>query len=142
MFITVTQEEVPQVRKVAAIVLNDMIKLIPRVPEADMLTVFNRFQKDEQDSVRMQGIDSCVTFSKHLPQAVSTTVALSNRVYAKIESERILVALHQEVRRRQELEDPIFSCRQNHGFVSRNWPRASKGAPTSILLLVFARQRI
>ena len=51
----------------AAIVLNEMIKLMPRVPEQELLKVFGQFFKDEQDSVKMQGIDSCVTFCKHLP---------------------------------------------------------------------------
>jgi len=62
-----SQEDIPQVRKVAAIVLNEMIKLIPKVSETELLNIFSRFYKDEQDSVRMQGIDSCVIFSKHLP---------------------------------------------------------------------------
>ncbi|CDW78034.1 serine threonine-protein phosphatase 2a 65 kda regulatory subunit a beta isoform-like [Stylonychia lemnae] len=53
--------------KVAAIVLNEMIKLVPKTPEAELLNIFGRFFKDEQDSVRMQGIDSCVVFAKHLP---------------------------------------------------------------------------
>jgi hypothetical protein len=35
------------VRKVAAIVLNDMIKLIPKVPEAELLSIFTRFYRDE-----------------------------------------------------------------------------------------------
>jgi hypothetical protein len=38
---------------VAAIVLNDMIKLIPKAPESELLNIFGRFFKDEQDSVRM-----------------------------------------------------------------------------------------
>ena len=33
MFTAVSAEEIPSVRKVAAIALNDMIKLIPKVPE-------------------------------------------------------------------------------------------------------------
>ena len=53
-------------RKHAAISLNEMIKLIPKVSEAELLNIFARFFKDEQDSVRMQGIDSCVAFAKHL----------------------------------------------------------------------------
>ena len=48
-------------------VLNDMIKLIPMVPEQDLFNVFANFYQDEQDSVRMQGIDSCVHFAKALP---------------------------------------------------------------------------
>jgi hypothetical protein len=58
------------VRKVAAIALNEMIKLIPKVPETELLNIFSKFFKDEQDSVRMQGIDSCVVFAKQLPPSV------------------------------------------------------------------------
>lgn len=68
-----SQDDIPQVRKVAAIALNDMIKLIPKTPEGELLNIFGRFFKDDQDSVRMQGIDSCVVFAKHLPVAVRNT---------------------------------------------------------------------
>lgn len=47
-----------------------MIKLIPKTPETELLNIFSKFFKDDQDSVRMQGIDSCVVFAKHLPVAV------------------------------------------------------------------------
>lgn len=49
--------------------MNDLIKLIPKVSETELLHNFSKFYKDEQDSVRMQGIDSCVAFSKALPPA-------------------------------------------------------------------------
>lgn len=71
LFATVSQDDIPQVRKIAAIVLNEMIKLIPKTPESELLNIFGKFFKDDQDSVRMQGIDSCVIFAKHLPVAVS-----------------------------------------------------------------------
>jgi hypothetical protein len=61
------------VRKVAAIVLNDMVKLIPKTPESELLNIFAKFFKDDQDSVRMQGIDSCVVFAKCLQPSVSKT---------------------------------------------------------------------
>lgn len=70
MFIQASQDDIPQVRKVAAIVLNDMIKLLPKVPEQELLKIFGQFFKDEQDSVKMQGIDSCIVFCKYLPNAV------------------------------------------------------------------------
>jgi len=35
------------VRKVAAIALNDMIKLMPKVPEQELIKVFGQFFKDE-----------------------------------------------------------------------------------------------
>ena len=63
MYNQISQDEAPQVRKQAAIVLNDMIKLIPKVSETELLNIFSRFYKDEQDTVRMQGIDSCVCFA-------------------------------------------------------------------------------
>jgi len=44
-----------------------MIKLIPLVPEADLFAIFGNFYQDDQDSVRMQGIDSCIYFAKALP---------------------------------------------------------------------------
>ena len=43
MFISVSREEIPQVRKVAATVINDMIKLIPKVPEQELLKIFDKF---------------------------------------------------------------------------------------------------
>ena len=46
-----------------------MIKLMPKVPEQELFKVFGQFFKDEQDSVKMQGIDSCVIFCKYLPAA-------------------------------------------------------------------------
>lgn len=64
-----SQDDIPQVRKIAAITLNDMIKLMPKVPEQELFKVFGQFFKDEQDSVKMQGIDSCVIFCKYLPAA-------------------------------------------------------------------------
>ena len=44
-----------------------MINLIPKVSETELLNIFSRFYKDEQDTVRMQGIDSCICFAKKLP---------------------------------------------------------------------------
>ena len=63
MYNQISHDETPQVRKQAAIVLNDMIKLIPKVSETELLNIFSRFYKDEQDTVRMQGIDSCICFA-------------------------------------------------------------------------------
>ena len=56
-------------RKCASFVLNDMIKLIPAVPEMELFNIFSNFYEDEQDSVRMQGIDTCICFAKYIPQA-------------------------------------------------------------------------
>ena len=54
----------------AAIVLNDMIKLLPKTPDVELLNIFSKFFKDDQDSVRMQGIETCVAFAKALPPSV------------------------------------------------------------------------
>ena len=43
-----------------------MIKLIPQINDADLFAIFAKFYKDDQDSVKMQGIESCVVFAKHL----------------------------------------------------------------------------
>lgn len=43
-----------------------MIKLIPKVNENDVVSIFNKFLTDEQDSVRMQGIDNAVQLAKVL----------------------------------------------------------------------------
>ena len=67
IFNLASKDEMPQVRKAASIALNEMIKLIPKVSESELLNVFSRFYNDEQDSVRMQGIDSCVCFALQLP---------------------------------------------------------------------------
>ena len=67
IFNLASRDEMPQVRKSASIALNEMIKLIPKVSESELLNVFSRFYNDEQDSVRMQGIDSCVCFALQLP---------------------------------------------------------------------------
>jgi len=47
MYNTISQDETPQVRKQAAIVLNEMIKLIPKISETELLNIFSRFYKDE-----------------------------------------------------------------------------------------------
>ena len=47
MYNSISQDETPQVRKQAAIVLNEMIKLIPKVSETELLNICSRFYKDE-----------------------------------------------------------------------------------------------
>lgn len=47
LFIQASADDIPQVRKVAAIVLNDLIKLMPKFPEAELLNIFGKFFKDE-----------------------------------------------------------------------------------------------
>lgn len=59
----------PQVRKTVAVTLQEMIKLIPKVSEQDVISIFNKLLLDEQDSVRMQGIDNAIQLAKALPVA-------------------------------------------------------------------------
>jgi hypothetical protein len=42
-----SQDEIPQVRKCASFVLNDMIKLIPSVPDNELFAIFANFYQDE-----------------------------------------------------------------------------------------------
>jgi xanthosine utilization system XapX-like protein len=47
LYIAAAQDDIPSVRKVSAIVLNDMIKLVPKAPEAELLNIFSKFFKDD-----------------------------------------------------------------------------------------------
>lgn len=90
MFHQLSTDEMPQVRKQTSFVLNDMIKLIPKVSETELLNIFSRFNKDEQDSVRMQGIDSCVRFAQLLPKTKVNAYLLAYiKKYAEDKSWRI-----------------------------------------------------
>jgi hypothetical protein len=42
-----SQDDIPQVRKIAAISLNEMIKLIPKASEGELLNIFGKFFKDD-----------------------------------------------------------------------------------------------
>lgn len=44
-----------------------MIKLIPNVPDQELFQIFSNFYQDEQDAIRMQGIESIILFTKVLP---------------------------------------------------------------------------
>lgn len=63
MFNALSKDKMPQIRKQTALNLNKMIQLIPKVSEVELLNIFQRLYKDEQDSIRMQGVDSCVCFA-------------------------------------------------------------------------------
>jgi serine/threonine-protein phosphatase 2A regulatory subunit A len=43
-----------------------MIKLIPKISETALLDTFSKVFKDEQDSVRMHGIEFCVSFAQNM----------------------------------------------------------------------------
>lgn len=51
------------VRKVAAEQLNALIKKIPDAPEGELLSIFQSLQTDNQDIVRMAGVESCILFA-------------------------------------------------------------------------------
>lgn len=63
IYAVIASDTVPLVRKEASIALNQMIKLIPKVSDAELFRIFSAFFKDQHDSVRMQGIDCCVKFA-------------------------------------------------------------------------------
>lgn len=66
LYKSVINDEAPSVRKEAAIMLNDMILCVPKFPEAMLVDAFKAFYVDPMDSVKMQCIDCCVSFSKSM----------------------------------------------------------------------------
>jgi len=66
LFAPLCEDSIPQVRKASAIALNNLILQIPKAPEADLIKLFQALQTDNQDMVKMQGIDSCINFAKKL----------------------------------------------------------------------------
>lgn len=57
-------DEIPLVRKFAAINLKDFVKLLPNTNENELLNFFKTLMKDEQDFVKLFLIDSLVAFAK------------------------------------------------------------------------------
>lgn len=77
-------------RKAAAIALNELILFIPKAPEAEMLEIFEVFQKDTQDMVKMQGVDACINFAKVLSSSkIQTYVVPYLKTYAEDKSWRL-----------------------------------------------------
>lgn len=66
LYAPLCEDNIAQVRKAAAICLNELILFIPKAPEAELLEIFQTLQKDKQDMVKMQGVDSCINFAKVL----------------------------------------------------------------------------
>ena len=69
IFNKVSVDNSPPIRKQAIMMLNKMIKLMPKVPDTELMQLFAKIVKDEQDSVRMHAVECCVSFSQHLSQA-------------------------------------------------------------------------
>jgi len=57
-------DEVPLVRKYAAMNLKDFVKLLPNASETDLASCLKALLKDEQDFVRLYIIDALVAFAK------------------------------------------------------------------------------
>ena len=90
VYTALSSDETPSVRKHAAITLSLMIKLIPHTGDSELLNIFARFFRDEQDSVKMYCIDSCVEFSQKLtPQKVTGYILPYVRSLANDRSWRI-----------------------------------------------------
>ena len=58
LYAPLCEDKIAQVRKAAAIALNKLILHIPKAPEAELLELFELLQKDNQDMVKMQGVES------------------------------------------------------------------------------------
>jgi serine/threonine-protein phosphatase 2A regulatory subunit A len=63
-------DEVPQVRRTVGSTLKDMIALIPKVPESEVINIFNQISKDDQDSVRLMSVENAIALTKVIPYAV------------------------------------------------------------------------
>lgn len=63
IFQKISSDAFAPMRKQAIIVFNNMIQLMPRVPDSELLAMFTKIVQDEQDSVRMHAVECCVTFS-------------------------------------------------------------------------------
>jgi serine/threonine-protein phosphatase 2A regulatory subunit A len=66
LFMKGVNHENNSVRKTAAEVLNTLIPQIPRAPEAELLNVLQELQKDDQDIVKMAGVESLILFAEKL----------------------------------------------------------------------------
>lgn len=66
-----------------------MIKLTPKVSETEILNILNKVFKDEQDSVRMHGIECCVSFATHMSPAKISSLLPFIKKFAEDRSWRI-----------------------------------------------------
>lgn len=90
LYAPLCEDNIAQVRKAAACCLNELIKFIPAAPEAELLNIFETFQKDTQDMVKMQGVDSCINFANALPSSKIQTYLLPYlKTYAEDKSWRL-----------------------------------------------------
>eukprot|EP00331_Platyophrya_macrostoma_P022532 CAMPEP_0176453318 /NCGR_PEP_ID=MMETSP0127-20121128/29152_1 /TAXON_ID=938130 /ORGANISM="Platyophrya macrostoma, Strain WH" /LENGTH=578 /DNA_ID=CAMNT_0017842125 /DNA_START=154 /DNA_END=1890 /DNA_ORIENTATION=+ len=64
IYALLSTDEVPLVRKFAAMNLKDFVKLLPNTSETDLFNILKTFLKDEQDFVRLYVIDGLVAFAK------------------------------------------------------------------------------
>jgi len=46
--------------------LNQLIQKIPDAPEGELLSIFASLQTDQQDIVRMAGVESCILFASKI----------------------------------------------------------------------------
>lgn len=58
LYAPLCEDKIAQVRKAAAISLKELIMHIPKAPEAELVELFEILQKDNQDMVKMQGVES------------------------------------------------------------------------------------
>ncbi|CAD8059843.1 unnamed protein product [Paramecium sonneborni] len=64
IYLKMSQDQIPQVRKFASMYFQDLVKHFPLVNEAFIQNILNSFIKDEQDFIRMYIVDSLIQTSK------------------------------------------------------------------------------
>lgn len=89
LYAPLCEDSITQVRKAAAIALSELALFIPKTPEAELLELFETLQKDSQDMVKMQGVDSCISFCKVLSSSKIQSYILPHiKAYAEDKSWR------------------------------------------------------
>lgn len=92
------EHENHSLRRTAGQVLNQLIELLPKTPENDLLTAFSKLQKDDMDIVRMQGVESCITFAKKLsPSKINTYIVPYIKKYGEDKSWRLRYLLAERI---------------------------------------------
>ncbi len=79
----------PQVRRIAASNLKDLVGLIPQYPDAEAIARFQDFNKDEQDSVRLMSIENLLALHKAIPSQVAGLLGDFLKSFASDKSWRI-----------------------------------------------------
>eukprot|EP01015_Nassula_variabilis_P021184 TRINITY_DN3751_c0_g1_i3.p1 TRINITY_DN3751_c0_g1~~TRINITY_DN3751_c0_g1_i3.p1 ORF type:complete len:303 (+),score=30.01 TRINITY_DN3751_c0_g1_i3:164-1072(+) len=74
IYISMIKSDIPTIRKNATIFLKDLVILIPKTPENDMISLIKLIIKDDQDYVRLYIMDSIVSLAKAIPPAKHASI--------------------------------------------------------------------